>query len=78
MRLLTKIIVLSGVLLADLLFFLVLRTYLPEAFGAVFQMMPWPDDIEKTFAIFTGLTVAVLSSASIAYVLLKRLRESLR
>lgn len=78
MKLLTKIIVLSVILLADLLFFLVIQTYFPEAFEAVFRMMPWPDDVEKTFAILSGLAIAVLSSASIAHVLLKRFRESLR
>lgn len=75
MRLLTKIALLGAILAADLLFFFVLPTYFPETFDAVFQMTPWPDDAEKTFAIFSGLAIAVLSSSVIVHILAQRLRK---
>jgi hypothetical protein len=74
-RLLTKITLLGAILAADLLFFFVLPTYFPETFDAVFQMTPWPDDAEKTFAIFSGLAIAVLSSSVIVHILAQRLRK---
>jgi len=74
-RLLTKIALLGAILAADLLFFFVLPTYFPETFEAVFQMTPWPDDAEKTFAIFAGLAIAVLSSSVIVHILAQRLRK---
>jgi len=77
-RLLTKITVLSIILLADLLFFSVLPTFFPETFEAVFQMTPWPDDVEKTFAIFFGLAIAVLSSSAIVYISVQHIRKSLQ
>lgn len=74
-RLLTKIALLGTILAADLLFFFVLPTYFRETFDAVFQMTPWPDDAEKTFAIFSGLAIAVLSSSVIVHILAQRLRK---
>lgn len=74
-RLLTKIALLGAILAADLLFFFVLPTYFPETFDTVFQMTPWPDDAEKTFAIFSGLAIAVLSSSVIVHILAQRLRK---
>jgi len=75
-RLLTKIALLCVILAADLLFFFVLPTYFPKTFDTVFQMTPWPDDVEKTFAIFSGLAIAVLSSSVIVYILVQRFRKT--
>jgi hypothetical protein len=74
-RLLTKIALLCAILAIDLLFFFVLPTYFPETFDAVFQMTAWPD-VVKTFAIFSGLAIAVLSSSVIVYILVQRFRKT--
>jgi len=65
-RLSIKIAVLSAILAADLSFFLFFRTYFPQDYELVFQKMPWPDDLEKTFAVIIGLVTAILTSFSIA------------
>ncbi|MFQ6086281.1 MAG: hypothetical protein ACE5OY_08505 [Candidatus Bathyarchaeia archaeon] len=78
MKLSTKIAVLSAILVADLSFFLFFKTYLPCVYEFVFQKLPWPDNLEKTFAIILGLAVAILSTSSIAYVVLKHLLKSIQ
>lgn len=78
MKLSTKIAALSAILATDLSFFLFFKTYLPEAYDFLFQAMPWPDNIEKIFAIIFGLLVAILSSSSIVYILIKHLLKSLQ
>jgi len=70
--------VLSAVLTADLSFFLFLGTYFPQAYELVFEKMPWPDNLEKTFAIIVGLVIATITSLSIAYLIIKRLLESIQ
>jgi len=75
-RLSIKIAVLSAILAADLSFFLLFKTYFPQAYEMVFQKMPWPDDHEKTFALIIGLGTALLTSLSIARTMLKRLLKS--
>ena len=77
MRLSIKIALLSAILAADLSFFLVFRTYFPHEYELVFQKMPWPDDLEKTFAVIIGLVIAILTSLSITRITLKRLLKSL-
>jgi len=77
-RLSIKIAVLSAILAADLSFFLFFRTYFPQAYELVFQKMPWPDDLEKTFAVIIGLVTALLTSLSIVYMLIKRLLKSIK
>ena len=78
MRLSIKIALLSAILAADLSFFLVFRTYFPHEYELVFQKMPWPDDLEKTFAVIIGLVTAILTSFSIAHMTLKRLLKSIQ
>lgn len=77
MRLSIKIALLSAILAADLSFFLIFRTYFPHEYGLVFQKMPWPDDLEKTFAAIIGLIVAILMSFLITRITLKRLLKSI-
>jgi len=69
---------LSAVLAADLSFFLFLGTHFPKAYELVFEKMPWPNNLEKTFAIITGLVIATLTSLSIAYLMTKRLLKSIQ
>ncbi len=78
MKLSTKIAVLSAILVADLSFFLFFKAYFPRAYELVFQRMPWPDNVEKTFAIIIGLVIAIVTSFSIAYMMLKRLLKSIQ
>ena len=78
MRLSTKIAVLSAILAADLSFFLFFKAYFPQAYELIFQRMPWPDNLEKTFVIIIGLVTATLTSFSIAYMMLKRLQKSIQ
>jgi len=68
-RLSIKIAVLSAILAADLSFFLFFRTYFPQDYELVFQKMPWPDDLEKTFAVIIGLVIATVTSFSIAHII---------
>ncbi len=77
MRLSIKIALLSAILAADLSFFLIFRTYFPHEYGLVFQKMPWPDDLEKTFALIIGLVVAIFMSFLITRITLKRLLKSI-
>jgi len=72
-RLSIKIALLSAILAVDLSFFLIFRTYFPQEYELVFQKMPWPDDLEKTFAAIIGLVTAILTSFSITHIMLKRL-----
>ena len=78
MRFSIKIAMLSAVLAADLSFFLFLGTHFPEAYELVFEKMPWPDNLEKTFAIIIGLVIATVTSLSIAYLMTKRLLKSIQ
>lgn len=78
LRLSTKIAVLSTILAADLSFFLFFKAYFPQAYELIFQRMPWPDNIEKTFAIIIGLVTASLTSFSIAHIMLKHLLKSIQ
>ncbi len=78
MRFSIKIAMLSVILAADLSFFLFLRTHFPQAYELVFEKMPWPDNLEKTFAIITGLVIATVTSLSIAYLMTKRLLKSIQ
>ena len=78
MRLSIKIAVLSAILAADLSFFLFFKTYFPQVYEMVFQKMPWPDDLEKTFAVIIGLVTALLTSFSIAHITLKHLLKSIQ
>ena len=78
MRLSIKIAVLTAILAADLSFFLFFKTYLPQAYELVFQKMPWPDDLEKTFAVIIGLVTAILTSFSIAHIMLKHILKSIQ
>ena len=78
MRLSIKIAVLSAILAADLSFFLFFKTYFPQAYELVFQKMPWPDDLEKTFAVIIGLVTAILTSFSIAHIMLKHILKSIQ
>ena len=78
MRLSIKIAVLSAILAADLSFFLFFRTYSPQTYESVFQKMPWPDDLEKTFAVIIGLVTAILTSFSIAHIMLKHILKSIQ
>jgi len=77
-RLSIKIAVLSAILAADLSFFLLFRTYFPQTYEIVFQQMPWPDDLEKTFAVIIGLVTALFTSILIARIVLKRLLKSIQ
>ena len=78
MRLSIKIALLSAILAADISFFLIFRTYFPHEYELVFQKMPWPDDLEKTFALIIGLVIAILTSFSITHITLKRLLKSIQ
>ena len=78
MRLSIKIAVLSLILAADISFFLFFRTYFPQDYELVFQRMPWPDDLEKTFAVIIGLVIALLTSFLIARIILKSLLKSVQ
>jgi hypothetical protein len=78
LKLLTKIAVLSVILAVDLSFFLFFKAYFPQAYELVFQRMPWPDNLEKTFVIIIGLVIATATSFSIAYMMLKRLLKSIK
>ena len=77
MRLSIKIALLSTILAANISFFLFFRTYFPHEYELVFQKMPWPDDIEKTFAAIIGLVTAILASFLITRITLKRLLKSI-
>jgi len=77
-RLSIKIAVLLAILVADLSFFLLFRTYFPQDYESVFQEMPWPDDLEKTFAVIIGLVTAIITSFSIAHITLKHLLKSIQ
>ena len=72
-----KIVVLSAILAADLSFFLLFRTYFPQNYELIFQKMPWPDQLEKTFTTIIGLIIALLASFSIAHIMLKHLLRSI-
>ena len=78
MKLSTKITVLSAILVVDLSFFLFFKAYFPQAYELIFQRMPWPDNVEKTFAIIIGLITAIVTSFSIAYMMLKHLLKSIQ
>ena len=67
MELQVKIAVLSTMLAINLVFFLVL-----------FEEVPWSGDSEKTIAITSGLVIAILLSSGIAYILLQRVRETVK
>lgn len=67
MKLPTKIAVLSITLAVDLVFFLLL-----------FEETSWPDDVEKTIVIVSGFVIAIILSSGIAYILLQRVRETVR
>jgi uncharacterized protein YacL len=73
-----KIVVLSAILAADLSFFLLFRTYFPQNYELIFQKMPWPDQLEKTFTTIIGLIIALLASFSIAHIMLKHLLKSIQ
>jgi len=77
-RLSIKIAVLSAILAADLSFFLFFRTYFSQDYELFFQKMPWPDDLEKTFAVIIGLVTALFTSFSIAHIMLKHLLKSIQ
>ena len=77
MRSSIKIAVLSAILAVDLSFFLFFRIYFPQDYESIFQMMPWLDDLEKTFAVIIGLVVAIFTSILIARLTLKRLLKSM-
>jgi len=77
-RLSIKIAVLSAILAADLSFFLFFRICFPRNYELVFQKMPWPDDLEKTFAVIIGLVIATVTSFLIARITLKRLLKSIQ
>lgn len=78
MRLSIKIAVLSAILVADLSFFLFFKAYFPEVYEYVFQAMPWSDALEKTFVIIAGFVIAMVTSFSMAYFMLKHLIRSIR
>jgi len=78
MRLSIKIAVLTVILAADLSFFLFFRTHFPQHYEMIFQKMPWPDDLEKTFALIIGLVTALLTSFSIAHIVLNSLLKSMQ
>ena len=78
MRLSIKIVLLSAILAADISFFLIFRTYFPQEYELVFQKMPWPDTLEKTFALILGLVTAILTSFAITHLMLKRLLKSIQ
>ena len=67
MKLQTKIAVLSITLAVDLVFFLLF-----------FEETPWPDDVEKTIVIVSGFVIAIILSSGIAYILLQRVRETVK
>jgi hypothetical protein len=67
MKLQTKIAVLSIMLAVDLVFFLLF-----------FEGTPWPDDLGKTIAIVSGFVIAIILSSGIAYILLVRVRETVK
>jgi hypothetical protein len=77
-RLSIKIAVLVVILAVDISFFLFFRIYFPQAYEMVFQKMPWPDDLEKTFAIIIGLVTALLTAFSIAHITLNSLLKSIQ
>jgi hypothetical protein len=77
-RLSIKIAVLTVILAADLAFFLFFRMYFPQAYEMVFKKIPWPDDLEKTFAIIIGLVTALLTAFSIAHITLNSLLKSIQ
>lgn len=78
MRLSTKIAVLSAILAADLTFFLLFTKYFPEVYEFIFQRLPWSNDLEKTFVIILGLVIAMVTSSSMVYMLLKHLLKSMQ
>ncbi len=75
-RLSIKMAVLSVILAADLSFFLFFRTYFPEDYEMVFQRLPWPNYLEKTFVTIVGLVTALSASFLIARMMLKHLLKS--
>ncbi|MFQ6081561.1 MAG: hypothetical protein ACE5OW_07835 [Candidatus Bathyarchaeia archaeon] len=78
MKLSTKITALSAILVADLSFFLFFKAHFPQAYDLIFQRMPWPDNVEKTFVIIIGFVTATVTSFLIAYMMLKRLLKSIK
>lgn len=75
MRLQSKIAVLSCVLVADLLFFLLFMEFYPEALKQVYLWLPWDDSLEKAVAIIAGFAVATTSSIVIISLFLKELQR---
>jgi hypothetical protein len=72
-----KIALLIAILVADLSFFLFLRTYSPEGYERIFQMMPWSDTLEKTVAVIAGLVIALVVSFFIVHIMVNRILDSL-
>lgn len=78
MKLSIKIAVLTAILAADLSFFLFFRTYSPEGYEQIFQMMPWSDTLEKIIAIITGFVIALVVSFLIVRIMVNRMLKSLQ
>lgn len=78
MKPLVKIALLTAILAADLSFFLFFKTYLPERYENLFQMMPWPDTLEKTIAVIIGLGIAFLASFLIVHIIVNKVLKSLQ
>jgi hypothetical protein len=73
-----KIAVLSSVLACDLAFFLIIKQEFPQIYEWIFIQLPFPNDFEKTIAIFIGFIIAVLTALLIVRIPLTQLKKSMQ
>jgi len=70
-----KVSLLLAILIADLLFFMLIRADYPEVFEAFLERLPWDDDLEEAVIVISGYIVAVLTSSATIYVLVKHFQR---
>ena len=76
MTLQAKISLILAILIADLLFFMFVRADYPEIFDAVLERLPWDDNLEEAVIVLSGYAIAVLTSSTAIYVLIKQFQRT--
>ena len=73
----SRVFLLSTVLAADLLFFIIIGQYYPEYFTKILNSLPWGNEVEAALIIIGGLLIAIVCALLLFRILLKNLREVL-
>lgn len=76
MTLQAKISLILAILIADLLFFMLVRADYPEIFDALLERLPWDDNLEEAVIVLSGYVIAVLTSSAAIYVLIKQFQRT--